>query len=85
MKLRSFIVDGKPVNNHLIIEDCGFEYFVSYNSIIVKKQGRHVVALGKNWNYSRTTSKYRAIYLGESTRETQAKVNTGKYFVDKNL
>ena len=85
MKSRSFTVDGKPVNNHLIIEDGGFEYLVSYGGIIVKKQGGHVVALGKDWNYSKTTSKYRSIYLGESTRETQAKVNSGEYFVDKNL
>lgn len=31
------------------------------------------------WNYSRTTSKYRSQFLGETTKETQAKIDSGEY------
>jgi len=55
------------------------EYFQSYNSIIVKRY-KGIVYLDKTyWNYSRTTSKYRNIFLGETTKETQAKINSGEY------
>ncbi len=33
----------------------------------------------KYWNYSKTTSKYRNQFLGETTKETQAKINSGEY------
>lgn len=53
-------------------------YFQSYNSIITKIENGHKVTLdAKYWNYSNTTSKYRNIFLGEITKETQKKVVTG--------
>ena len=33
------------------------------------------------WNYSKTTSKYRNQFLGETTKETQAKIDSGKYIL----
>ena len=75
-------------NNQFIIENGSGLYFQSYKSIIVKK----TYCLGNNmdlrdkveldqkyWNYSRTTSKYRNQFLGETTKETQAKINSGEY------
>ena len=39
----------------------------------------------KYWNYSVTTSKYRNQFLNETTKETQAKINSGEYkLVDLN-
>jgi len=31
------------------------------------------------WNYSSTTSKYRNMFLGETTKETKAKIANGEY------
>jgi len=80
---------GKPVANQYVIEDDhGIEYLQSYNSIIARKVGTEdeTVELDvKYWNYSVTTSKYRNQFLNESTKETQAKINSGAYkLVDLN-
>jgi len=37
------------------------------------------IVLDPKWACSRTTSKYRAIFLGESTNETQKKIDNGEY------
>jgi hypothetical protein len=66
-------------------EETGERFFQSYNSIIVKMDRKGNVTLGKDWNYSATTSKYRAQFLGESTKETQAKLDAGVYKLDENL
>jgi hypothetical protein len=65
-------------------EETGEWFFQSYGSTIVKVH-KGKVTLGKNWNYSKTTSKYRKKFLGETTKETQAKLNSGKYLYDENL
>ena len=58
-------------------------YFQSYDSIIVKttfEDGERAVYLDKTyWNYSKTTSKYRSVFLGESTKETERKIKGGLY------
>lgn len=68
-------------NQFVISADNGDLIFQSYNSIICKKsQGK--VYLDENfWNYSKTTSKHRAIFLNEKTKETQAKINSGEYIL----
>ena len=47
---------------------------------------RFQIVLDKTyWNYSVTTSKYRNQFLNESTKETQAKIDSGEYkLVDLN-
>ena len=80
---------GKPVANQYVIEDDqGNTYFQSYDSIIAKIPDLHrfeIVLDEKYWNYSVTTSKYRNQFLNESTKETQAKINSGEYkLVDLN-
>lgn len=87
MRVTQMINDkGRPVRNHFILynEETGERFFQSYDSIIVKiHKGK--VTLGKNWYYSVTTSKYRALFLGETTKETQAKLDSGEYLYDENL
>ena len=87
MRIKQFTNDnGKPVMNRFTIYDEKTEtkYFQSYASTIVKiKDGK--VTLGKNWKYSITTSKYRSMYLRESTKETQAKLDSGEYLYDDTL
>ena len=44
---------------------------------------RGQVKLDKDyWDYSTTTGKYRNIFLGESKKETQLKINNGVYKLD---
>ena len=74
------------------------ETFQSYNSVIAVKTiwpheavkghgGKEVeIQLDKTyWNYSVTTDKYRNLFLGETKKETQAKIDSGEYkLVDLN-
>jgi hypothetical protein len=77
--------NGNPVPNQFRIDaDNGEAYFRSYNSIIVKigrdtEDNREVLLDEYYWNYLRTTSKYCNIFLGESTKETEDKLNKGAY------
>ena len=75
--------NGNKVANQFIIFDGDFTAFQSYDSIIVKIEfidGTRRVQLDEYyWNYSVTTSKYRNLFLGETTKETQAKINNGTY------
>lgn len=88
-------------NQYVITDDQGNTYFQSYKSIIAKIPDLHnttaftkndlnsdrfqIVLDKKYWNYSMTTSKYRNQFLNETTKETQAKINSGEYkLVDLN-
>ena len=86
MKVEQFTNDkGRPVANHFVItDDNGTRYLKSYNSIIVKIENGKIT-LGKNWKYSVTTSKYRSQFLRETTKQTQAKLDSGEYVYDENL
>ena len=84
IKAKNIISDrGNPITNQIIITDTkkDRETFQSYNSIIAIKDYKK----GKTtlddyyWNYSRTTSKYRNIFLNETTKETVKKVKDGIY------
>ena len=63
------------------------EYFQSYNSIIVKKDydcENYQIKIyldKKYWNYSNTTGKYRNIFLGETIKDTKAKIKNGTYIL----
>jgi len=75
--------NGNKVANQFIIFDSEFTAFQSYNSIIVKtvfEDGKRVVYLDENtWDYSRTTGKYRNLFLGETKKETERKIASGEY------
>lgn len=80
---------GRGVANQFRIydKDTGDIYFQSYGSIIAVK--RRIMGLGdtgfrieldtNTWNYSRTTTKYRSQFLGETTKETEKKIKDGTY------
>lgn len=73
---------GNAVANQFrIVEDDGTEWFQSYDTVIARKREGHVTLDEAKWNYSRTTSKYRNQFLGESTKETQAKIDSREYFM----
>lgn len=78
-QMRSPNSNNYVANQFIIYTDDG-TYFQSYNSIIAfcDKQGQ--TWLDKYyWDYSRTTSRYRNEFLGETTKETRAKIKSGEY------
>ena len=59
-------------------------YFQSYKTVIAfrphDQSGSVSVYLDESaWNYSRTTGKYRNLFLKESKKETEEKIKSGKY------
>lgn len=55
-------------------------WFQSYETIIAVKYEDGSIALDeKYWDYSVTTGKYRNLFLGESKKETQEKIDKGIY------
>ena len=71
---------GRPIVNQFIISTTDAIYFKSYNSIIVKQCFNEGIFLDeKYWEYSHTTSKYRNLFLNETKKETQAKIDSGEY------
>jgi hypothetical protein len=59
------------------------EVFQSYKAVIAERtiwpDETRVILDEKYWNYSNTTSKYRALFLGETTKETETKIKDGTY------
>jgi len=76
---------NKIANQFIITDNFGNEYFQSYNSMIVKKYSSsysNKTELDKKyWNYSNTTGKYRNIFLGETIKDTKAKIKSGEYIL----
>ena len=73
------------IPNQFIIYDDNKTYFQSYKSIIVKierLEDKVITYLDPvYYNYSRTTSKYRNAFLGESTKEIESKIKQGVYIL----
>lgn len=71
---------NKEVANQFIITlQNGIKVFQSYNSIICIKADGETYLDYDRWNYSKTTSKYRNIFLNESTVDTVKKIGLGQY------
>jgi len=78
---------GNSIPNQYEIYDGGdgAAYFQSYNSIIVKIDRDGQVWLDEYyWDYSRTTSKYRNVFLGNTTKDCRDNIKSGVYKL-KNL
>lgn len=71
-----------PDGKNTIIQEWGGTAFRSYNSNIVFKEDTGRIYLDKRyWDYSVTTGKYRNQFLGETKKETQAKIKSGEYIL----
>ena len=74
---------GNPVPNQFIIFTPKATFFQSYKTMIVKttfENGERIVLLDKNyWNCSKTTSKYRNLFLNKTTNEIETCIKTGVY------
>ena len=79
---------GNEVPNQFVItNDNSDAYFQSYKSIIARRiNATDKIELDvKFWNYSVTTSKYLAMFLGVPNKEVKKKVASGEYpLVDLN-
>jgi len=76
---------GNDIPNQFMIYADGGCYFKSYNSIIAFRDLNGNVTLdAADWDYSNTTGKYRNQFLGETKKETEAKIADGTYLL-KNL
>jgi hypothetical protein len=68
------------VKNQFLIHSDNGTYFQSYRTIIAFKAFSGKIKLDKNaWDYSRTTGKYRNLFLGEDKKETEKKIKSGIY------
>ena len=79
---------GNAVPNQFVITDNNSNaYFQSYKSIIARRiNSSDTIELDVNfWDYSATTSKYLARFLGVPNKEIKQKVKSGEYaLVDLN-
>lgn len=89
---------GNDVPNQFIISGLSSQHFIddtktgsgtmfqSYVSNIAFREYTGKIYLDKNkWDYSVTTGRYRNQFLGETKKETQAKIDSGEYkLVDLN-
>jgi len=82
MKVENMVSNkGNSIPNQFIIHDNENEcsYFQSYNSMIVKKYYdiEKIYLDIKFWNYSKTTSKYRNMFLDMKTQEIKKGIKEG--------
>ena len=71
---------GNTIANQFEIYTDKGKYFQSYKSIIVFVDNEGQVFLDDYyWNYSRTTSKYRNIFLNDNTNSVKEKIKSGEY------
>ena len=95
MKVRNMTSSkGNSIPNQFVITEEGRgalgnfikrETFQSYKSIIAIRtiwEDKTKVELDSlYWNHSQTTSKYRNQFLGETIKETRAKIASGEYLL----
>lgn len=72
---------GNKISNQFEIMTEQGKFFQSYDSIIafIPNDGNKIKLDINYWDYSKTTGKYRNIFLGEDKKETQRKINSGEY------
>jgi len=68
-----------PVKNQFIIHTDKGCVFQSYNTVIAARLDGRVLLDRRNWDYSRTTGKYRNLFLDEGIEDTRRKINSGTY------
>ena len=70
---------NKVANQFILYDDKGNSFFQSYKTIIAKINRKGETTLNLCWSHSKTTSKYRNQFLGESKKETELKIKSGEY------
>lgn len=80
-KVSQFEGRNGAVKNQFTISTSEGTYFQSYDSVIVFKpsNGGKIQLDSKYWDYSKTTGKYRNMFLNEGKKETERKIAAGIY------
>jgi hypothetical protein len=95
MKVRNMTsANGNKIANQFIMEDEGHgalgnftrrQTFQSYDTVIAVKtvwpDETRIELDAEKWDYSKTTSKYRNQFLGETTKDTERKIKSGEYML----
>ena len=74
LRVKNLEYNGRAVPNQFLItyineEGKKVKIFQSYNNMILKFEGFGVVEVGKNWNASKTTGKYRNLLTRMKKKE----------------
>ena len=73
LKVENIENNGRNVPNQFLISyienEKNYELFQSYNSMIIKRENGKIIEVGSDWDYSRTTSKYRNLLTGMNKKE----------------
>jgi hypothetical protein len=80
VNLDNLRVTALGVNQYVIKSD-GARIFQSYDTIIAIKTDGMVILDKDNWDYSRTTGKYRNKFLNENKEETLKRIEAGRYLL----
>ena len=81
----------KVKNQFLVIDDSGTSFLKSYDSMVCRIDKAGNITLGKNWDYSKTTSKYVGWFIEEITGQKMNKgiieklIKQGNILVDETL
>jgi hypothetical protein len=89
MKVENMISGrGNAIANQFLIKGAEHNgqigcFFQSYSSMIAFRpaSGASVYLDRNKWDYSVTTGKYRNQFLGETKKETEAKIKSGEYIL----
>ena len=73
--------NGNKIANQFVIYTDNGSIFQSYNSTIVKIDSGKTYLDKNTCDYSKTTGKYRNIFLNESKKDTEEKIKSGEYIL----
>ena len=75
--------NGNKVPNQFIITDESenAQYFQSYDTVIAKRCNSVVVLDENAYEWSRTTVKYRNMFLGANSRQVADRIESGEYLL----
>lgn len=75
LKVRNIYYNYRNVPNQFEIyyekDNKSYKVFQSYSSMIIKWENEKIIEIGNNWNYSRTTGKYRNLITGMNKKELE--------------
>lgn len=78
--------NGREVPNQFIIKTGYGVMFRSYNSnIAFVPNDENIIYLGKDWDYSVTTGRYRNAFLGMNKKELEARIKNGTAVIMEDL
>jgi hypothetical protein len=73
--------NGNKIANQFIINSDNAIFFQSYDSIICKIEDNKTYLDSYYYNYSKTTSKYRNIFLNLSSKEIEKKIADNEFIL----